>query len=381
VAVFVAGCSFTAHGGGNNPGDDVDAPVGGEMQVSDVCTAWTFAPADFDPCAIMLPGDVPALGPGNYILNSDSGMLEGPNVSIALPYASVNGIGVVSVHGFTVPTGVVLRVEGTKAIAISVWGTLTIAGAVDASSRANNGAVTGAGANPAACMTSIGGNGAANSSGDGGGGGGGYQAAGGKGGNGADITNSGGTAGAMRAAPTIVQGGCRGGNAPAGDGGNPGDAGPGGGGIALVARDALNLAGLVHAGGAAGTGGSTSKTGGGGGGSGGMIRLEAKTIDFATGAILAANGGQGGGGCNGGTAKNGVDGTPAATEPAQGNSESNGTDGGGGGWRDRPIGNSASQASDGGGGGGGGVGYIVYKGHTNVNGIGNVTSSPAATVF
>ncbi len=369
----VMGCGFSTTIGVV----DGDAPTG--EGAYGACMTWTFIPTDFHPCALVPPQTTPVLTTGTYVIDSDTGVIDGAGVSnVQLAYTVTNGVGVVSVGTWTIPTGVTVRGEGSLALVIAAWGSLTIAGRVDVSSVV--GGTPGAGANPSTCGTGIGAIGSANSGGDGGGGGGGFAANGGRGGNGSGVTNSGGTAGVMRALPATIQGGCRGGDAPAGDGGNPGDGGSGGGAIALVARDSLSVAGLVHAGGAGGTGGSTSRTGGGGGGSGGMIRLETNSLSFTPTSILAANGGQGGGGCNGGTAGNGVDGTPGATEPAAGNSESGGTDGGGGGWRDRPTGNTASSASDGGGGGGGGVGYIVYKGHTSTNNLPNV-SSPAAQTY
>lgn len=373
IAVVLAGCSF-----------DTRIPLTSELEAgvptegAEGCTAWTFMPKDFDPCAIAAPMDPPALFTGIYLIDSDTGMMRGSGGPFQLAYKAVNGVGIVSFTGLVLQANVSLRAEGTKPLVIASWSSMQIDGSVDVSSNLTN---TGAGANPATCGASFGGNGMPLASGDGGGGGGGFGGLGGLGGNGNNVAATGGAAGMTRALPALIEGGCRGGNARVGDGGNPGDSGNGGGGIALVAKETLSIAGTVHAGGAGGTGGAQSQTGGGGGGSGGMIRVEGAMLVLSTTTVLAANGGQGGGGCDNSTAGNGASGVAGAAEAAQGNSQGAGTDGGGGGWRDRLTGNAASQSSDGGGGGGGGVGYVVYKAHANATGVGVAIASPPAQPF
>jgi len=376
LAVGLVGCGFSTR----IPIGEDPFEAGMPPEAAAACTAWSFTPKDFDPCAIAPPEAQPTLFTGAYIIDSDTGVMNGPGVSMKqLAYRDVNGVGVVSFSNLIVQANTSIRGEGMKPLAIVSWGSIQLDGALDVSSNLNNPA--GAGANPASCATSLGGNGLAINGGDGGGGGGGYGGLGGRGGNGNNVTNSGGTAGIVRGLPAVIEGGCRGGNAPIGDGGTPGKAGNGGGGIAVVAKDTLAISGIVHAGGSGGSGGAMSQTGGGGGGSGGMIRLEAAMLILESSAILAANGGQGGGGCDGATAGVGASGLAAAAEAAQGNSQGAGTDGGGGGFRDRVTGNAASQSSEGGGGGGGGVGYIVYKGHPSMTGIGGATTSPQAQPF
>ena len=344
------------------------------------CTTWSFMPKDFDPCAIAAPEEPPTLFTGIYVINSDTGVMNGPSVvNKQLAYKDVGGIGVVSFTNLVLQSNASFRGEGTKPLVIVSWGSMQIAGSIDVSSNPNN--MPGAGADPATCGTSFGSMGVAQAGGDGGGGGGGFGANGGRGGNGNNVATTGGMAGVARGLPAKIEGGCRGGNAPVGDGGTPGKAGKGGGGVALVAKEMLALTGVVHAGGSGGTGGSQSQSGGGGGGSGGMIRLEAAQLVFEAGAIVAANGGQGGGGCDGSAAGPGASGLAGVAEAAQGNSQGAGTDGGGGGHLARPTGNPASTSSEGGGGGGGGLGYIVYKGHTSATGIGEVTASPPAQPF
>ncbi|MBA3501426.1 MAG: hypothetical protein M4D80_10510 [Myxococcota bacterium] len=371
ILLALVGCTFEVRvpnmpdeaGLGTEPGTDC---------------AWSFMPRDFDPCMIAAPAAPPSLFTGTYIIESDTGMMRGAGGPFQLPYKVVNGIGVVSLTELVLQSSVNIRAEGMKPLVIAVFGSAQVGGSIDVSSNTGN---TGAGANPTTCGTSFGGNGVAVASGDGGGGGGGFGALGGLGGNGAGVAASGGAVGMSRVLPQTLEGGCRGGNAPAGDGGTPGRAGNGGGGIALVVKNTLSISGIVHAGGAGGTGGAQSQTGGGGGGSGGMIRLEASALDLATSAILAANGGQGGGGCDNSAATAGASGVAGVTEAAQANNQGAGTAGGGGGHLARSTGNAAAQSSDGGGGGGGGVGYIVYKGHASATGIGGATSSPAAQPF
>lgn len=376
VAGLGAGCSFETR----IPlaGDDTPMEAGTPTEGAEGCTTWSFMPKDFDPCAIAAPMEPPSLFTGIYIIDSDTGMMRGSGGPFQLAYKAVNGVGVVSFTQLVLQANVSLRGEGMKPLVIASWSSMQIDGSIDVSSNLTN---IGAGANPAACGTSFGGNGMPIASGDGGGGGGGFGGLAGTGGNGNNVASTGGAAGLTRGLPSTIEGGCRGGNAPVGDGGNPGDAGSGGGGITLVAKDTLAIAGTVHAGGAGGTGGAQSQTGGGGGGSGGMIRIEAAMLVLSATTVLAANGGQGGGGCDGAAAGNGASGVAGAVEATQDNNQGAGTDGGGGGYRDRPTGNNASQSSDGGGGGGGGVGYIVYKGHADATGVGVATASPPAQPF
>ena len=371
VVVMLSACGFSSNLPAQPPEAGTDA--------SGPCTTWTFKPADFDPCAIATPEAPPVLGAGMYTIDSDTGMLTG-NVTAQLPYTVIGGIGVVSLSELTVPVNVTLRAEGMRPLVIASWSTLTIHGTVAASSR--GGGMSGAGANSQACDTSAGGTGKVSGDGDGGGGGGGFGDAGGLGGNGDSVADSGGTAGVMRGLPQLLDGGCRGGDAGPGGDGTRGIGGASGGAIALVAKDKLTVDGVVHAGGAGGTGGMQGQTGGGGGGSGGMIRLEAADVELAMSGTIAANGGQGGGGCDNGTADAGADGlAEAAVADTGDNSEGGGTKGGVGGWKTATTGGSAPASGKGGGGGGGGTGYIVVKGHTSATGIMEITSSPTAIVF
>lgn len=375
IWLAVVGCGFETRIRGEVPIDE----AGTGSDVAEAC-AWSFAPRDFDPCAVAMPQAQPMLFTGIYIIDSDTGVMTGPGLSgEQLAYREVNGIGVVSFTSLVVQANAGIRAQGTKPLVIASWGSIQLDGSIDVSSNPNNAA--GAGANPTTCGASFGAPGTAVNGGDGGGGGGGYGALGGRGGNGNNAASSGGAAGTTRALPMTLEGGCRGGNAPAGDGGTPGKAGHGGGAIALVARETLAISGTVHAGGSGGTGALQSQTGGGGGGSGGMIRLEAAMLLLETGAILAANGGQGGGGCDNATATVGASGLAGTAEAVQANGQGAGTDGGGGGHLSRTTGAAAAQSSEGGGGGGGGVGYIVYKGHASATGIGGVTASPPAQPF
>lgn len=349
----ITGCSFEPGrlaGAIDDAGGSRDASDANDIDSAPVaCGDWTPLSGHFSPCALP-PG--PPWTPGNALYDTTTGLLV-PGVS---PNSMIiNGVRVVSVDSFTLPTGVTLRVVGTLPLVLASWSGLQINGVLDASSvRVADDQVVGPGAR---------GTNAQDGGGNqdcGGGGGGGFGSVGGDGGNGSGF--SGGNGGGAEAIPTIVLGGRAGGEGGQ-DGYDPrGLGGAGGGAVHLIARQAIAVSatGRINAGGAGGQGARNGDGGGGGGGSGGFIGLDAPTVALSTGAILAANGGGGGTGCDD---FNGPEGTNAQVSmlPAAGGAANTcdvPTAGGSG-----AAGNTAAgfggNSPESGGGGGGGVGYIL----------------------
>jgi hypothetical protein len=111
-----------------------------------------------------------------------------------------------------------------------------------------------------------------------------------------------------------------------------------------------------------------------------MIALVARHLVIGPAAILAANGGQGGGGCDSDAAGTGVDGLAAAVAGFVSNNEGEGGDGGRGGVDVSLLGQTGSTGGRGGGGGGGGVGRIQYRAHDSSDVAASATVSPDAAV-
>ena len=357
---------------------DIDAPMQVDTTPAIDCT--TFPARHFDACMIPPPtGDFSLMTPGIYTLDATTGSVLAPGGSSSLPATALVASGrVVSVSSVTIGPGVTLRVLGSQPLILASWGTIEVAGTIDASSTSPTS--LGAGANPAGCAAHAAVKGQDAGGGAGGGGGGGFQAPGGRGGFG-DIGN-GGLGGTPMAAPLLL-GGCSG--AIGGTGSSaPGDGGDGGGAVQLTARLAISIAGTgkIHAGGSGGFPAGPSGNGGGGGagGSGGMVGLEAPMLDIAGGGVLAANGGAGGeGGGNTGTGGTGQDGQPSAVR-AQCPDTGSGGNGGLGSGGLVLAGGVGGNDTSGGGGAGGSAGFITLKATTrNVDVLAIV--SPAATVI
>lgn len=150
IWLALAGCSFGTRVSGEQPIDE--AGTGSEH---DATCVWSFMPRDFDPCTIAMPEPQPMLFTGNYIINSDTGVMTGPGVSgQQLAYRAVNGIGVVSFTSLVVQANANIRAHGTSPLVIASWGSIQLDGAIDVSSNPNNPA--GAGANPTTCGASAG---------------------------------------------------------------------------------------------------------------------------------------------------------------------------------------------------------------------------------
>jgi hypothetical protein len=310
----------------------------------------------------------------------------------------------------TVSSGVTVRAfaveptasaaAGTNPVVLIATQTITIAGTLDVASHAGEliagMPVLGAGARTAVGCAAIGLDGTqgrpANqdrSFGGGGGAGGSLGSlggAGGGGGNNNQVAHGNPVAGT---APTVLAGGCPGGNGGNGDtaggGGGGGIGGGGGGGVYLLAGSSISISGKVNASGAGGGKGGPgefSSGGGAGGGSGGLIGLEAPAIMIPTGGTLFANGG-------GGASGSGVDVTDMGTsgsDPANATTAASGgtgNDGGGaGGVGSVAVGagsagkNGSAQVEAAGGGGGGGAGVIRVFGVSASSVTGAISPPP-----
>jgi hypothetical protein len=340
------------------------------------CATWR--PQDLEPCtlaprAALVLGD----GPYTYDTTASGGTLSdatGEVLRSTLTVTPGNGpaFAVLSVESLTISAGTTLYVNGQKPLVILAWSTITIDGALDASShRATK---FGAGANEG-CTTTIGRTGAdALAPGSAGGGGGGFQAEGGAAGNGRLVLAG------LGGAPTVatLRGGCPGGNSgAAGDGAvapsteaTTALGGPGGGALRLVAYDTITVggAGEVSANGGGGAGAPMgSACGGGGGGAGGYLALEAPIVRV-DGAVTANGGGGGGGGAPTDAGNDGADGLRDIVAAPGGGISSGGCGqpGGDGSDRTRLAGAEGTSyieqdcgAGAGGGGGGGAAGFIV----------------------
>ncbi|MBL0213990.1 MAG: hypothetical protein IPQ07_08905 [Myxococcales bacterium] len=355
---------------------DIDAPMTDTPPMID-CT--TFPSRHFDACMIPAPtGALELTTAGTYTFDTTAGSLLAPGGGASLPPSGVIANGrVVSVSSLTIGAGVTLRVIGANPLIIASWGTVDVAGTIDASSLGTAGSV-GAGANPTGCAThvaSVGQNGA----GAGGGGGGGATSVGGRGGGGNNGANNGGNGGALIAAPLLL-GGCPGARGGLGNS-TPGDGGDGGGAVQLTARLSVTVAatGSVLAGGAGGKPGAASGSGGGGGGggAGGMVGIEAPMLTLAAGAVIAANGGGGGQGAGNNVGNAGQNGQPSAARATGGNTGSGGVGGLGGGGLITAGGNGATDGS-GGGGAGGASGFISFK--AAMRSVAGAIVSPTATI-
>jgi hypothetical protein len=265
-------------------------------------------------------------------------------------------------------TGTV-TVTGSKALVLVAATTLTINGALDASSRRGGGGQIGAGADPAGCDpgTAPGAHG--------GGAGGSFGGTGGNGGNDPAGMHAG-IAGAAQATLTALRGGCPGQTGAVG--GTAGAPGHGGGAVYLIAGTSITIAsGTINASGEPGTGGSTMGAGGGGAGAGGLVAFDAPAV--TNNASVFANGGGGGEGA--GTNSTGqTPADPTATAaPGGAGATTSGGDGGPGAFGANGNGTAGLPAtnSGGGGGGGGGAGLIKLYQATSIGGSG--TTSPPPT--
>ena len=152
------------------------------------------------------------------------------------------------IAGTTVTIGSTVTVIGSRPLVLIASDSMTISGTLDLSStRAGR---LGAGAGLGSCATA--GRGADDTGGGGGGGGGGLGTKGGTGGTGDANDNgapsgqaAGGTASAAQATPSVLRGGCRGGDGGSADMLHRGPGGGGGGAVYLIAGNAIHITGDV----------------------------------------------------------------------------------------------------------------------------------------
>ncbi len=325
---------------------------------------------------------------GNGSMTGGTTRAAGTGVNGGIGYTQVGALGIFTFDDFEIPTGVTLRVIGTKPVVFLVRKTVRITGILDASGNQTSINQPGPGGGAGAVGTTVAGGCGAGGPGesqgtlsDSGGGGGGGGAAGGKGGN--SGTANGGTAGAACIPVNLspLTGGSGGGVGAKGDT-TAARGGGGGGAVQISALESIVVTGTIDVGGGGGeagqgdptTGDGTNAGGGGGGGSGGGLLLEAPIIQIMSGSVLAANGGGGGGAGDGSTdGMSGAPGQRGATVAKGGTAAvNNASDGGDGGYSTASAKAAAasSSASYNGGGGGGGVGriYIRAKGSPTLSG-------------
>ena len=338
---------------------------------------------------------------GTPTFNTDTGELTGmtppPNCIFTTQQQQTSStppqqftVAVLIVRNLTIFENAILRITGTRPLAIVARERIQIVGILDGSANLNNpgpgGLATGPGAGNSGTSTST-----SNGGVDSGGAGGSYGSFGADGATAraGSTTVNGGVRGATYnddSLPISVEAGSAGGaggdadanaTAPCGLGGG------GGGAIQLTAGYVLQIRGQVLANGGGGLGGCNKNAqgqGGGGGGSGGGLYFESRMLDLASGSVVAANGGGGGsGGDSLVRGNNGENGRQSAT-PAPGGT-SPGTSGGDGG--NGAAGNTLATSGPinlpNGGGGGGGVGRIVLRAQ-DMSTAGAIVSPPANSI-
>ncbi|WP_347402632.1 putative metal-binding motif-containing protein [Corallococcus macrosporus] len=368
----------------NNPCSEDNSGTPRVCKVDGQCVAFPYSPSNFDPNdipggqigelkttgAVVFDTDARTWTPANLGPDTDAFTIR------ALPQAGGPEILLIPVR--TLALGGELRIVGSRAVILAVYGNATLSHDILASGRIVNGElVPGSGGNQQ-CGTSTGKNGKFGGGEGGGGGGAGGATVGAVGGKGYDDGATRGDAGAQQASViTPLLGGCAGGN-----GGGTGDAagglgGAGGGALQLSVARTLTISKTLSVSGGGGLGGKVSTSpaqaaGGGGGGSGGRIVLEAFQVSLTADASLTANGGGGGQGAgqsvgfanNGADGANGSETTSTTASGGTGGSTLGGT-GGAGGALDIPTAGGAGSTvpvagGGGGGGGGGGAAGFIY---------------------
>lgn len=337
----------------------------GAVPGPDSMTCFDLSARHVESCALTEPDGALDLSGGTFVYDSDALTFTGPDGPVSHTRDVVGDVVVILGTTVRIQSDAVFRGVGTRPLMIASHGDLLVAGTIDVSS---NDANLGAGHDFAGCGSSAGGVGESDIGGAGGGGGGGFGDVGGRGGDGDSNMNAGddgiaiaGEGGIAVAAPTIIRGGCPGGNGGEGSPGKVGTGGASGGAIQLTAAGTITVTGMIHAGASGGLG-DTNDAGGGGGGSGGYIGLDAPVVDVSGGTLAANGGGGAGGGDDANSGGPGGHGIPdRASALAGGGGAPGGTAGGAGGYADMPAGFLVTGFDTGGGGSGGGsVGFILY---------------------
>jgi hypothetical protein len=341
-----SGRRFDETAGDGLAGTCVPGPTG--------CETW---PARFlRPCGLPPPSGNLSLD-GLFFYNTTDGTLtDALNMPIVQPSEVIDGVRYISVQDVTISATSQLRIVGDLPIVIAAWGSMMIAGTIDAGGHNGGG---GPGFDPKGLCTAGEGADATLIAAGGGGGGGGFGGSGGMGGGG----SAGGTGGAM---PQMLRGGC--------SGGRSGNAGPfatspasvdshatpgkGGGALVLGSRLSLTIGGKVSVGGEGGGGSPMGAfCGGGGGGSGGMLVLDSPTVELH-GTAIATGGGGGGVASRNAQGLRGSDASYGGAAGAAPGANCTGT-GGTGSSPTSANGADGGTGACGGAGGGGGSGWIL----------------------
>ena len=366
-----------------------DGPIGSDGVRSDAplaCVTWT-APNIGDPCALPAPAAlVLTIENGGWEVDSDDGTIRhGQTVytppSVLIAQSNGTQLRVFSLTDLVVPDVSSLDIDGTHAVVFAVHGSVTIAGAINASASTIG---SGPGAPSPQCTLGTDARTGSGQAGGGGGAGGSFGGHGGAGTRGAEdgLGGMGGEGGTASGAwgpgdQTPLTSGCVGAQ---GAGPTLALGGGAGGAVEITARDLVVVTGVIAASGGGGRGGA-ARTGGGGGGAGGGILIDGDVVMIAAGGAIVANGGGGGeGGATLGTGASGSDGQVSSNGAPGGTSINGGGNGGVGGRRGNEPGGDAAAAttpSSGGGGGGGGAGRIKIIGRSARDIDGNAIVSPA----
>ncbi|HUS63282.1 MAG TPA: hypothetical protein VMZ28_02025, partial [Kofleriaceae bacterium] len=193
--------------------DGGDAPVDGAT----FCGGWTYAPSNFDPCAIEAVGGW-APAPGSWFYETDTDHLYGPEGQLAeVPFAreliAGGTLRLIALDSFTIEAGILVRFSGALPVVIAVDGAVAIDGRLSvAGDSAGNPGAGGLSADCSEGAASAGDDSITFGEGGGGGGGGGFGLVGGDGGGSADDANAGGEGGQPHgdAALTLLRAGCPG---------------------------------------------------------------------------------------------------------------------------------------------------------------------------
>jgi hypothetical protein len=353
VLLSVAACGFPRP-------PDVDPSGDASTNVLDASLMrfGTFVTVEFSPTDVPT---TPLVWSSDTDIDTDTSPLCNTHTRQAVDYC------VVAATDITLGGGATLRAHGSKPIVLLATAVFNLQGTIDVSSRHDRSSPGAGAAAASACQGTP-------AMGHSGGFGGSFGGKGGDGGTPVSTTGeAGGVASLPRSFPSVLRGGCPGGNGVnAQQPGPGGSGGSGGGAVALIAAS-LRMGGKINASGAGGLGGpvypgSGTGTGGGGGGSGGMIVIDTSSITPTSSDIwVFANGGGGGqGGTGNGTGSGaGDDGMespdPFTQAPAGVDTSRSGGYGGKGGAGTAAVnGDPARSAvnSGGGGAGGGGSGFI-----------------------
>lgn len=302
--------------------------------------------------------DAPPSGPlmiaaSATTLDTGTGLSSGTQLICATPVSG--GTGYCVIYATDITIGAKLRATGSKPLVLIASRTIMTTAQIDVGSHRGQTPETGAGADPAVCMTMAG---TAPTNG-GGGAGGSFLGFGGAGGNGNGAPSGGGVPGPTSGAATTLRGGCPGRDGAAANSGDQGRMGHGGGVVFLIAGTMMNIQGGINAAGEGGMPGVANSAGGGGGGAGGMIGFDAPTV--SANSLLLANGGGGAEGSGTANAPGAPGNDPTTIAAAAGGSGNSGTGGDGGNGSfgfAAAAGSPGNPGAAGGGGGGGGSGLI-----------------------